>query len=214
MDRCLYHVLTFTLVTRIRSYMVSKRGHASKRLHKVEVRDALQYPFIMAFNVVAQETPLLSQRSTHLSRIGASMAVDQFRTSGHHAGTLRLPLGEGATILERSGSFLPESSCTLHDTKRAAIYTEKSRHAFAHQHALHVVIICSLQHCVRVGAVGPLAFAAEVAPRPIPPQAICRSLYQGSLDVDLATATLVPRIPRVHPRIVYACQLGIRRITV
>ena len=96
-----------------------------------------------------------------------------------------------------SGSF-----STPHDTKRSAFCTEKSRH---HQHALHVCIARSLQYCVRVDTVGPLAFASENTPRLVHSQAVHRSLYQRPLDADLAATTLSPRVARVHPRIVYAC---------
>ena len=89
--------------------------------------------------------------------------------------------------------------------KRSAFCAEKSRHASAHQHALYVFIVCSLQYCVRVGAVDPLATASEGTPRPIPSQAVYRSLYQRSLDADPAAATLFPRVARVHPWVVYAC---------
>ena len=110
--------------------------------------------------------------------------------------------------------LLPESLFTPHDMKRVAICTEKPRHGFAYQHALHALIVCSVQYCVRVGAVGALTLASEGAPCPIPSQAVCWPLYQRPLDVDLAVATFVPRVARVHTRIVYACQLGICRITV
>lgn len=74
----------------------------------------------------------------------------------------------------------------LGDAKCAAFYTEKPRHASAHHHALCVIIVCSLQHCFWVGAAGPLAIAPQGPPRPFPSQTFRRSLYQGSLDGDLA----------------------------
>jgi hypothetical protein len=107
-----------------------------------------------------EETSLLSQRSTHLPRIGVSMVIDRFCTSGHNARAFRLPLGESATTLE------------------CAFCTEKSRHTFAHRHALHAFIVRNLQYCVRVGTVGPLAITSEGASRLIPSQAVYRSLYQ------------------------------------
>lgn len=174
----------------------------------------LQCSNIMACNSVAQETSLSSQWSTHLPRIGTNMVVDQFCTSERNARAPRLPLGEGTTILECSGSSLSKSLFTPHDTRCAAVCSKKSRHAPAHLHVLHVFIVCSFQCCVRRGAVGPLAVAPQGTPCPIPSQAVCRSLYKRTLDVNLAIAILLLRVSRVHPRSVYACQLGVRRITV
>lgn len=110
--------------------------------------------------------------------------------------------------------FLFPEALSPHDSKRVAFCTKKSRHASAHERAFHAFIIYSLQHFLRVGAASPLAVTSEDAPRSIPSQAICWSLYQRPLDIDLAVATLIPRDTRFHPRIVNAGELGICRIPV